>query len=160
MAELKKLEQAKTVFADICRFLENNQWHYKKDEERLTIECGARGEDLPIDLNIQVDADRLLVMIMSHIPFVINEDKRLEVALGICAINNILVDGCFDYDVNSGSMFFRMTNSFVDSKLGNEAYHYLIICACQTIDEYNDKLLMLAKGMLSVEQFLKTVANG
>jgi len=159
MAELKKLEQAKSVFATLCQTLDHEEWKFKKNEEKLSVECGARGEDLPIDISINVDADRMLVLLISHIPFVIQEDKRLDVAIAVSAINNMLVDGCFDYDVTSGHMFFRMTNSFIESKLSEDVFTYMLYCSCKTIDEYNDKFLMLGKGMLSIEQFLASLAD-
>ena len=52
-----------------------------------------------------------------------------------------------------------MTNSFLESKISEEVFAYMLYCSCQTIDEYNDKFLMLAKGMISIEQFLSTLAN-
>ena len=110
-----------------------------------------------MELDIRVDADRMLVMLLSLVPFTIQEDKRLEVAIAVSAINNALVDGCFDYDITSGRMFFRMTNSFIESQLGEDLFSYMLFCSCQTIDEYNDKLLMVSKGMLPIEQFLKSM---
>ena len=159
MADLKNLEQAKATFAVLCQALEKNEWHYKKDEEKLSIECGAQGDDLPMEISVKVDADRQLVMLLSHMPFVIQDDKRLDVAIAVSAINNALVDGCFDYDVTSGHMFFRMTNSFLESKISEEVFAYMLFCSCQVIDKYNDRFLMLAKGMLSIEQFLKTLKD-
>lgn len=159
MAEVNNIAQAKATFDTLCQALEHHEWHYEKDEEKLSIECGAQGEDLPMEITIKVDAERMLIMVLSHMPFVIQEDKRLEVAIAVSAINNALVDGCFDYDVASGHMFFRMTNSFLESTVGEEVFSYLLFCSCQTIDEYNDKFLMLAKGMISIEQFLSTLAN-
>lgn len=159
MAEVNNVAQAKAVFDTLCQALEHHEWHYEKDEEKLSIECGAQGEDLPMKLTIKVDAERMLIMVLSHMPFVIQEDKRLEVAIAVSAINNALVDGCFDYDVASGHMFFRMTNSFLESTVSEEVFSYLLFCSCQTIDEYNDKFLMLAKGMLSIEQFLASIVN-
>lgn len=159
MAELKNLEQAKAVFVTLCHTLDKYEWRYKKNDEKMSVECGAQGDDLPMELTVNVDADRMLIMLISHLPFVIQEDKRLDVAIAVSAINNALVDGCFDYDVASGNMFFRMTNSFHESILGEAVFAYMLFASCQTIDEYNDKFLMLAKGVLSIEQFLSTLAN-
>lgn len=159
MAEQVNLTQAKATFKTLCQALDNNEWHYEKNEEKLEIECGAQGEDLPMKLTVKVDAERMIVMLLSHLPFVIQEDKRLDVAIAVSAINNLLVDGCFDYDVASGHMFFRMTNSFLESTIGEDVFSYLLYCSCKTIDEYNDKFLMLAKGMLSIEQFLASLAK-
>ena len=159
MADQKKLELAQATFATLCQTLDKNDWRYRKDEDALKIECGAQGDDLPMEITVDVDAERMLVLLLSHLPFVIQEDKRLDVAIAVSAINNELVDGCFDYDIASGHMFFRMTNSFMESKLGEEAFAYMLFCSCQVIDEYNDKFLMLAKGMVSIEQFLSSLNN-
>ena len=159
MAEVKNLEQAKDVFATLCRTLDKNEWHYKKDEEKLSIECGAQGDDLPMQLTMMVDADRMHVMLLSLIPFAIQEDKRIDVAIAVSAVNNALVVGCFDYNVATGDLIFRMTNSYRDSILGEEVFDYMLVGACKIIDEYNDKFLMISKGMLPIEQFLSTLSN-
>ena len=159
MADINKLELAKATYSNLCQTLDAQDWKYKKNEEKLMIECGAQGDDLPIELTIKVDPDRMLVMTFSHLPFVVQEDKRLEVDIAVCAVNNALADGCFDYNVTNGHMFFRLTNSFMESMLGAEAFKYMIFGSCQIIDEYNDKLLMLAKGMISIEQFLSSFTH-
>ncbi len=159
MAEQKSLEQAKVVFGTLCNVLDNLEWHYQKDEEKLTIECEVQGEDLPIDITVMIDAERMLVILISHIPFVIKEDKRLDLAIAVSVVNNDLIDGCFDYDITSGHMFFRMTNSFIESTIGEEVFKYMIFCSCKTIDEYNDKFMMLAKGVISIEQFISALHN-
>lgn len=157
MADEKKLAAAKSMFATFCQALDSNDWKYKKNEEKLRIDCGARGDDLPMDLVIDVDDERGFVMVISNLPFRIQEDKRVECAAAVCAVNNVLVHGCFDFNVADGNMFFRMTNSFIDSILSEDLCAYMLYCACQTIDEYNDKFLMLSKGMLSLEKFIETI---
>ena len=154
MAEEKDLQQAKKVYETLCGTLTSHDWHFEKNDDKFEIECGAQGEDLPMKITIQVDAERHLVMLLSHLPFVISEDKRLDLAVAVSIVNNKLVDGSFDYDVKSGHMFFRMTNSFLESELGEDAFTYMLFCSCQTIDEYNDKFLMIAKNMMSLEQFI------
>lgn len=157
MSEQKNLEQAKVTFDTLCRALEKQEWDYKKYEDKFVIECGAQGADLPMKITVEVNPKNLLVILLSRLPFVIQEDKRLDVAVAVSAINNALVDGCFDYDISTGNIYFRMSNSFIDSKIGEEVFIYMLICSCQTIDEYNDKILMLAKGMLSIEQLVSKI---
>lgn len=157
MSDQKKTEQAIEVYNTLCRTLEMNDWHYSKNDEELSIECGAQGDDLPMEIKLKVDTDRMLVLLLSHLPYVVQEDKRLDVAIAVSAVNNMLVDGCFDYDVASGHMFFRMTNSYIESKIGNDVFTYMLYCSCKTIDDYNDKFLMLAKGMISIEQLLASL---
>lgn len=150
----EKLERAQKVYGTLCSTLDSHEWHCKKDEEKLSIDCGAQGEDLPMEITIKVDAERQLIMLLSHLPFVISEDKRLDVAIAVSAVNNKLVDGSFDYDIADGHMFFRMTSSFIESEIGNELFTYMLMVSCHTIDEYNDKFLMLGKGMMSIEDFI------
>lgn len=153
MAATKEELKAAQVYRDICEMLDENGWNYKKVEEKLTIETGARGDDLPMDLTIKVDVKRQLIMLLSHLPYVISEDKRVETALAVSVVNNMLVDGCIDYDLSDGHIFFRMTNSYRDSDISKEVYKYLLYCACQSVDDFNDKLLMLSKGIIDLEKF-------
>ncbi len=159
MADFKDIERAKATFQMLCKALENNDWKFQKDEEKLSIECGARGDDLPIRLNVDIDADGMIAILISHLPFIVQEDKRLDVAIVVSIINNNLVDGCFDFNIETGTLLFRMTNSFLESTISDSVFEYLIFCSCHTIDEYNDKLLMVAKGMLSVEKFIEMEEN-
>ena len=159
MSEIKDLELAKATFSTMCKALDNLEWRYKKNEEELSVECGAQGDDLPMEITFSVDAERMLVMLISHLPFVIQEDKRLDVAIGISAINNMLANGCFDFNISKGRVLFRMVNSFKESKLSEEIFAYMLLCSCKTIDDFNDKLLMLGKGMVSVEQFLSSLKD-
>lgn len=150
----EKLERAQKVYETLCATLDKHEWHYQKNEERLSIECGAQGEDLPMKITIRVDAERQLIMLLSHLPFIISEDKRLDVAIATSIANNGLVDGSFDFDITDGHMFFRMTSSFIESEIGNELFTYMLMVSCHTIDEYNDKFLMLGKGMMSIQDFI------
>lgn len=159
MDDSKKLALAQETFATMCRTLDNNQWRYKKNEEKLRIECGARGSDLPMDLDLHVDADRQLILLLSMLPLSFPEEKRVEGALAVTAINHLLVNGCFDYDLESGRVFYRMSSSFMDSKIGEETVIYILYASCKIIDEYNDKLLLLSKDMISLEQFIGSVNN-
>ena len=159
MAESNNLEHAKSAFAALCQLLDDDNWYYEKNDEELSVECGARGDDLPIDITIRIDVDNLLIILLSHIPFTIQEDSRLDAAIAVCAVNNILVDGCFDYDVTSGHIFFRMTNSFIESEIGKEVFSYMLLCSCHAIDKFNDKFLMLSKKLISVEQFISALED-
>lgn len=159
MANEKEMALAKSTFDTVCRALDQKEWRYDKDEKDLSIRSGVKGEDIPIDFVIKVDADRQVVRLMSFMPFSIAEDKRLDVTIALCAINNNFANGSFDYDISDGTVFFKMTNSFTDSELAEEVIDYMVLCACTMIDKYNDKFLMLSKGILSIEQFLSSLEN-
>ena len=155
----EKYTTAKVVYDTACEALTERGWKYEGDLETLRIKTGAVGEDLPMEIIIDVNADRQLFLVISPLPLKVPEDKRVDLAVAISVINNQLIDGSFDYDMRDGKILFRLTSSFIDSKISKEAITYMIMCSCSTIDDYNDKLLLLAKGMLSLEQFLADEMN-
>lgn len=155
MAEEKDLKQAQAVFDSVCQMLDGQGWKYDRNDEELRIDTGVSGDDLPMKLVILVDAERQLVTLISHIPFAVAEDKRVEMAVAVSVVNNRLVDGCFDYNILGGDIFFRITNTYRESILGEEMFKYMLYAACNMIDEYNDKFLMIAKGIISLEQFIQ-----
>ena len=154
MSEEKELKQAQTVFKSLCEMLEERDWHYEKSEKDLTIRCGAQGEDLPMEIVIEVDAKRQLVTLLSEMPFVIPENHRTALAVAVGQVNHSIVDGSFDYDYLSGRIVFRLTSSYRESLIGKKLLSYMLMCSCVTIDEYNDKFLMIAKNEMSNEQIL------
>ena len=79
----------------------------------------------------------------------------MEAAIAVCVANYGLVNGCFDYDLNDGEIRFRMVQSYRDSIIGNEVYNYMLIVGANTVDKYNDRFLMLFKGMLDLEKFVE-----
>ena len=148
------MKTAKNTYYTLCTKLDQMGWKYEKFEENLVVKSGVRGDDLPIEFIIVVNSDTQIVRFMSKLPYNIPEDKRVDVAIASCAANNGLVDGNFDYDVLTGEIVFRLTANFRDSILGGDIFEYMVIVGSKIVDKYNDRLLMLSKGMLSIKQFL------
>ena len=151
------MAKARQVFDILCSALEKHDWKFKADAEKLEVRTGARGEDLPMELVLQVDTKLERVLLISPLLFEVKDDKRLDMAIAISACNHGMVQGCFDYDISDGSMFFRMSNCYADSYIGEELFYHMLMVACITVDRYNDKLMMLGKGLMSIEQFLQDV---
>lgn len=151
----KNLQHAQATFQTLCSTLDRENWRYEK-WDGLRIKLGVQGEDLPMEIVIEVETDRQLVILLSHLPCVIPEDERLDLGVAITTVNDRLVDGCFDFDLGTGDIYFRMTNSFKDSELGSDLFMYMLLCACHTIDDYNDKFLLLSKGLLTLDKFLES----
>ena len=154
MAEEKDLKQAQTVYKSLCNMLDERGWRYQKNEQELSIRCGAQGEDLPMEIIIEVDAERQLASLISPMPFEVPENRRAELAIAVTQANNGMVDGSFDYDFLSGRILFRMTSSFRQSLIGKAMFAYMLECSCYTIDEYNDKFLAVAKNNMSIHEII------
>ena len=154
MDDLKKQEIAKSVFEGICSCFDASDIRYDKNAEELKIEIGIRGEDFPIDINLVVDAKRCLVLLFSRLSVKVPDDKRLDLAMAVSSVNDQLVHGGFDYDIQEGRIYFRITNSYVDSNIDNGVYIHLLRCVASVVHNYIDKFMMLSKGYMDLEKFL------
>ena len=155
MADEKVIRHARTVFGTLCEMLDSHGWRYDRDDEELVIKCGANGEDIPIDIKIKVNAEKQIVSLYSHLPFDVPEAERVTMALAVSAANLNMVDGSFDYNIGNGNILFRLTSSFRESLIGHDMLEYMLFVSCSTVDNYNDKFLMLIKHVMSLEDFIK-----
>ena len=148
-------EKALEVFNGLCKTFEKHDWQYEKEEAKLTLRSGAVSADLPMEFDVIVEEDSMLVLLVSRLPFSVPEDRRRDMAVAVSVANNALADGCFDFDICGGRLFFRMTSCFLDSTLGEDLFRYMLFASCRIIDEYNDKFLSLATGRMPVEEFIE-----
>ena len=146
---------ANQVYSTLCDALDERGWSYEKEEEKLLVHFGVRGNDVPMQILILVDADRQLIRVMSPIGFKIKQDNLLDGAIACTVASYGMVDGNFDYDISDGSILYRLTASYRGSKIGKGLFHYLIDCTCATVDDYNEKFLGLNKGTLTIQDFIK-----
>jgi len=156
MSEELNKKQAQSVYETFCKTLDARNWKYTRHDEDLVITCGVRGEDLPMDLVIIVNPKAQVVSVISQLPFSIPEDKRVDMAMAVCVANNGLINGTFDFNVLKGDIRFRVVSSFRESILSEELFNYMLIIAAGTVDQYNDKFLMISKGMMSLQQLIES----
>ena len=154
MAEVN-MAKAKEIFDALVNMLDTRDWKYEKFEDEFVIKAGIKGEDLPIEFIVVVKPKNQVVQFLSRLPFETPEDKRVDMALAVCIANNGLVDGSFDYDIGDGDITFRLTSSYRESTLGADLFEYMILVSAGTIDDYNDKFFMIAKNMMTVQQFIE-----
>jgi len=152
--EDNKLQLAKQIYKTLCEAIEAREWSFNKDEERLAVYFEVNGEDIPIKLILIVDAERQLIRLLSPLPFDVAEDKRMDMAIAVCAANYGISDGGFDYDISEGSILFRLTSSFRNSVIGEGLLQYMLSCACVLVDKCNDQFLAINKGVMDISQFL------
>lgn len=157
--EDENLKQAKAAYKTLCEMLDGDDWHYEADPEGLTITCSARGEDLSMRLKVCIDPKRLIIALYSPMPFAIPLERRKAAAIAVCTANHGIVDGNFDYDFTDGMICFRMTACYRDSIISKDLFEYMMYVSCMTIDEYNDKFLMVAKSNMSTQEILKFIGG-
>ena len=147
--------KAEAVFDTLIDMLDTRDWKYEKHEEKLLIKSCIKGDDIPIEFIVVVNPKNEVVQFISSLPFKMPEDKRVDGALAVCVANYGLVDGSFDYDLRDGEIRYRLTSSYRESIVGADLFEYVIMVAASTVDQYNDKFLMIAKGRMTIQQFIE-----
>lgn len=150
-SELKNL--AESAFETLCRTLDNMKWKYNRDAEHRVVTTSAVGNDLTINLRMVVSEERRLMYIKSVLPFEVPAAKRDLIGKALHVANYSILNGCFEYDQFSGKLGFRIVVPFFDCELSQEVYRYAVMLTCQMVDKFNDKLLEVAKGTLTLQEF-------
>ncbi len=142
------------AFETIKKALDEIGWKYNADDENKSIDLQVSGDDLTLKFIINVREQQNIVQILSPLPFTVPKDKFELMARATCFVTSRLIDGAFDFHENNGTIFFRMTTCYRGMGMGTERFKYMIHTACHTVDDYNDKLLLVSNGMLSLDKFM------
>lgn len=155
MADEKDLVRAKSVYEDICSAFDEREIKYTRHDDDLVLTLSFSGDDLPMDFIVRVNPDAQVVSMYSKLPVTMPEDKRVEGAVAACIASYGIVNGSFDYNISDGTIVFRVVESYRDSIIAGEVYIYMIMIANGTVDKYNDRFLMLSKGMMDIQKFIE-----
>ena len=155
MSQDVNMERANEVYNNIVNHLNSIGWSFDRHDEDLVITTGIKSEDLPINFLIVVNAKNEVVQFISKLPFNVAENKRVEAAIAVCVANYGLVDGSFDYDIGDGEIRYRLTCSYRGNSIGGDVIEYIIAAASQTVEEYNDRFLMISEGVITLEKFVE-----
>lgn len=156
MADERQMARAKEVYESICSAMDSREYKYTRHDEDLVVTCSFSGDDIPMEFLFIVNAGAEVVSLLSPMPFKVEEDKRVEAALAVAIANYGLVNGSFDYDISDGAIRFRVVSSYRgESKLDGEVFNYMLGIGNYTVDKYNDRFMMLSKGMLDIEKFIE-----
>ena len=149
----KKVKEAQTILQTTLDFLNEENFHFEQTED-YEIHFTVKGDDLPMELYINIDVDREVIRLFSVLPFKINPDNYSLMAEGTVAINDHLVNGNFDLNKDHMMMSFRMAQTYRDSLISKSVIAYILYTSLNTMDDYNDKLFMLNKGKCTLDELL------
>lgn len=148
------MEMAKTVYESICVVLDSMNIKYKRVDDDLVLLISHRGEDMNHDLIFIVNAEKEVIQMYEKLPFGIDEDRVSDVARAICLVNNTLLLGGFNFNLND-SITYEITQLFSGSLIGEDTIRKMMLALVFTVEEYDDKFMALNKGYLKPEDFLK-----
>ena len=147
--EQKKLMGKKT-FETIKMVLAENEFKFNVDEEKLVIETGVTGEDLPMRMFIFVEPEAERVQIRIPMQFSCPKEKMVECAMLTCYASNRLALGQYNLDILNGDIAYVNIIYYAGSLIAPEQYFNMIIGSFKAADIYNDKYMMIINNMMSV----------
>ena len=156
---MDKQERAAQVYQQFKSHLDSHDFDYSPHDDDMVITLTVKGDDFPIPVMIRVLGEREVVRLSSPIPGEFPEDKRIDAAVAIAAINYRLLNGSFILDMDDGSVAFRICQCYHDNDISDEQIRYLFSMLFMTTDEFNDTLFMMAKGLISLEQVIEKVSH-
>lgn len=159
MSDAKRLKNARFVFDTICKMLDDAGLAYESNPDKLHVFSGSKTEVASFDFYITVLEDKEIVLLLSRFPIRIPPEKSVDIALAVSILNNIVNNGCFDYNILAGTVIFRMTTSFSNSLISPEAFKYMFFTAFDSVDYVKDKLIAVADGDISIEEFYDFFKN-
>ena len=87
----------------------------------------------------------MLITLYSPLPLKTEKDRIADTALAVCMINHRLKEGSFCLDLAEGLIYFKMTNSFYETKINDMLFEYMLSAAADTIDEYYPKIKKISQ---------------
>ena len=123
------------------------------------IEIGGKGKDLSMNFKITFDVKNEAIVLYSPMPFNFDEEKMVEGALVCSMLTDRFREGSFDFNVTQGSITFRLVNVVMGMTVSSELCAHMFELAVHTVDLYNDKLFMVAKGMLTPQEFYDKISG-
>lgn len=153
MAEANMIK-AKQMYARVVEAFGGKGWRYQEHEDDLRVDISFGTDDLPVEMRVRIYPKIEAICVTAPMSFKMPEDKRLDGAIAVCVANYGLICGGFDYDINDGEISIRLSLLYTDTDVSCEAITDMIGLTVSTSDNYNDKFFMLAKGMMTIEDFV------
>ena len=156
MATPMQMKQARQAIAAVAHgYLAD--WKYRVIDDGLTIETGVRGNGKLGDVMIQIKArpESAALSFYFDLPFKVPDGKRVDMAIAICVANYGIINGAFDYDIDSGIVWFRMCQSYCDSYPSREKAEYMMRTGYDTMENYAQSFQKICRGTMSIERFLE-----
>ncbi len=156
---MDKKQAAQNVYKQLRNYLDEQDIKYDRNDEEMNIWFAMRGDDMRVPLDIRIDEKYQMVKVLSPLEFKIPQEFREDMARVINQLNFMIINGCIDYDFETGSVAYRINATFEDSIIGNGTLHYLIGTAINTVEAFNVKFFLIVNGKMSAQAYLKKLTS-
>lgn len=151
-------QRAAEAFKAITDFMDEAKLKYEADNEKNVCFVTVTGDDFPVTLMFTVSAAQQRVETYSQIPFEIKKEKAVDIAMALAAINCRIAYGKFCLYMDKGLCTYENSEYITSLEGFTSAYGKALVApAYSIVEEYNDKLYSINKGLLSVKDFLASL---
>lgn len=152
--------RAQQVFITICNALDHlglNRHTDTNSDGSCTAHAGVISDEFRLRLIFTVRHQIDSITLIVALPFTAPIPRRMWAAAAVCAVNLKLFEGLFEYNMEDGSIFFRMTENYYDAQIGEQQIRAMCYKATHFIDKYGIKLRRFCEGVVTLEEFLEDI---
>ncbi|MGI6357702.1 MAG: YbjN domain-containing protein [Bacillota bacterium] len=131
------------ILETVCEYLDNERWSYHADRERSLVFFDVAGEKGTMSCAIVVDEGLRCLTFLIQLGVTVPGIKRLRMSDFITRVNYALLLGCFELNVDSGDMRFRVSLPLADAELSRQQLRDIIATGIYTVDRYYPGVMML-----------------
>ena len=153
------LKKAQEVYDLLKATLDKHEWEYDAKDEDLALISGCTGDDFPIKFYFRADPQRECLTFHTSDFATFTDENFIDGALATCVANRGLIFGHFEYDITDNTVCYTMSNSFVGTEFEEAFFLDMLNTAVNTVDKYNDRFIMLSKGLIDIHKFIELDAN-
>lgn len=147
-------ERATAAYNAVTQYMDEAQLQYERRDDEREAFVTITGADFPVTLLFTVNESAQRVETYSQLPFAIKKEKAVDIAAAVAAVNNRIAYGKFCVYFDKGICTFENSEYITDLEGFGAAYGKAIVApAYAIIDEYNEKLYALNRGLITVKEF-------
>ena len=153
------MSYSKEIYNHIIRFLEEDNWKYRFNEEKEIIQSGLglHGKMKHVDIVLDLRDDKYFVYFT--FPLAADKDERPEVRELMNRINYGIMFGCFEMDERDGEIRFRYPVDCTDQKLSREIVKSSLYRPAATVIKYSDAFVKVIMGVATAKEAYETAIN-
>lgn len=154
MTEDTSEKRAQEAYDALRASLDGMTIKYKESAGALyRVEFEMTGKFIPMKYSIVIDPARQVILMFVYLLFRVPEDRREDVAVVTSFANFMLADGSFDFDIDDGSIVYRMASSFKESLVGKGLFDRMLTYAFGVADRLGFRMFVVSRGMMTPDEF-------
>ncbi len=153
MIQQENSQKAQSTFEALCFALTKLEWNYDKNLSELQITTTVWGDDIPMEIVVTIESGKQCAVLSSVIPFEVADNKEADIVLALSMINSNLAYGSFKYNLAEKKVYFQLVSRFNGCEISTSVFEQILTYAVKIIDDYNDKLLLLADNLMTLDEF-------